>query len=198
MSEQESHGGHGLDHDITVAALVTKIAESHSVSEKAWCSAMLHSVDRLVPEDQLKKVTISLAERLSDFFVAEEIAEIVETAMRHSELNQDNQSDTQITLMDADRLANMQMAVIIRGDQFRPTIPALEFSYLRGQKNPLSSYDEPRSVLDNIRFIISNYVPQLRLHQAKKLERVYEKRLTTYISAVEEDHQELDLIDLSI
>ena len=151
----------------------------------------------MVDDKDVKKVMIEHAKNLEKIFSQDDIHEIVEAAYRHSERNQTDQSETQITLMDADRLANMQSAVIIRGGQFRPTLPALDFNYLEGAANPLSTYERPMTVLDNLRFIIYNFPPQLRLPEAKRLGVIYTDRLSSYIKSVEDDHKELGLKNIS-
>lgn len=194
----QNHGGHGLDHDVTVAMLAVLIQPSVRIAHKAWCAALLHSVDRVVEESFVKETMLAYAEHLHHFFSQEEIDEIIESAMRHSELNQDNQSETQITLMDADRLANMQSAVIIRGGQFRSKLPVFDFKYLEGVCDPLSDYDHPQSVVDNIRLIVSQYVPQLRLPKAKELGVIYGERLMAYVRSIEQDYEDINLIGIEL
>lgn len=194
----ESHRGHGFDHDVTVASLALLIAETKEIGIRAWCAALLHSVDRIVEENKVRETMNLFASNLVSFFTPEEIHEIVEAAYRHSEINQSDQSDVQITLMDADRLANMQSAVIIRAGQFRSTIPAFNFKYLDGTKDPLSTYETPVTILDNLKFLIIRYVPQFRVPKAKKLGEVYASRLQLYIQSVESDYKELGLSGIEL
>lgn len=192
------HYGHGLDHDITVSTLAMKIATDEHTGCKAWCAGLLHSFDRIIGDDKAREAMELQAKYLTHYFSQEEIGEIIEAAYRHTELNQEDQSSTQITLMDADRLANLQSAVIIRAGQFRPDIPALDFNYLSGNKDPLSTYDHPKTILDNLRFIITNYIPQLRLPIAKELGDIYANRLNLYIKSIEYDYEYLDLKNITI
>jgi hypothetical protein len=193
-----SHRGHGFDHDVTVASLALLIAETKEIGIKAWCAALLHSVDRIVEEEKVKETMNAYASNLVSFFSSDEIHEIVEAAFRHSEINQSDQSDVQITLMDADRLANMQSAVIIRAGQFRSAIPAFDFKYLDGTKDPLSTYETPMTILDNLKFIIIRYVPQFRVPKAKQLGELYASRLQAYIQLVENDYNELGLSGIEL
>lgn len=192
------HGGHGLDHDITVAMLSLKIATEIRTSQKAWCSSMLHSVDRLVTKDEVRNTMVSTSESLKDFFGSFEIEEIIEAAFRHSEINRADQNETQITLMDADRLANMQSAVIIRSGQYRINTPVLDFNYLNGEINPESIYENPKTVVDGLRLVVTRYIPQLRLPKAKQLGYIYSKRLTEYIQSIEDDYKYLGLQNITI
>ncbi len=197
-TNNKDHGGHGLDHDITVAAMAIKIAPDEYTGRKAFCAALLHSFDRIFANEDVKNQMSIHAQSLKKFFNDEEINEIIEAAYRHEELNQSDQTLTQITLMDADRLANMQSAVIIRAGQFHQTIPVLDFNFLDGKADPTSTYKSPRNILDNLRFIITSYVPQLRLPKAKHLGEIYAKRLSDYIKSVESDYEELGLRGINL
>ncbi|HMO77674.1 MAG TPA: HD domain-containing protein [Candidatus Paceibacterota bacterium] len=198
QTKNKDHFGHGFDHDVTVAMLAVLIAPSVRLGHKAWCASLLHSTDRVVTEKKVKETMILYSQNLKHFFNDTEIKDIIEAALRHSELNQDNQNDTQVVLMDADRLANMQSAVIIRGGQFRHKIPALDLKYLNGDKNPLSTYENPKTVLDNLRLIISQYIPQLRIKKAKVLGSVYSKKIKKYIESIERDYEKLGLAGVDL
>lgn len=197
-TKKQSRGGHGVDHDITVAMLAVKISTNERVGQKAWCAGMLHSTDRVVEMADVIDSMAKHADHLKHFFSRSEISEIIEAAFRHSELNQSDQSETQIILMDADRLANMQSAVIIRSGQFKPDIPVFDFKHLSGEINPLSTYEDPKSVLDDLRFVIKNYIPQFRTDEAKRLGSIYAIGLSAYIKAVEEENESLGLLNIEI
>ncbi|MFA5997309.1 MAG: HD domain-containing protein [Candidatus Paceibacterota bacterium] len=197
-TKKQSHGGHGIDHDITVAMIAVKISDDERIGQKAWCAAMLHSVDRVVGASDIKDTMMKHAEYLKHFFSQNEIDEIIEAAFRHSERNQIDQSETQITLMDADRLANMQSAVIIRSGQFRPDIPVFDFKYLSGAIDPLSTYEDPKSVIDDLRLCIINYIPQLRNKEAKHLGNIYAEKLNAYIRSIEDENEYFGLTNIEI
>lgn len=197
-TKSKSHGGHGIDHDITVAMLAVKISSDERIGQKAWCAGMLHSTDRVVEIPDVINTMTGHANHLKHFFNQSEIGEIIEAAFRHSELNQSDQSETQVVLMDADRLANMQSAVIIRSGQFKPNIPVFDFKHLSGGIDPLSTYDEPRSVLDDLRFVIKNYIPQLRNSEARRLGAMYASKLDAYIKSIENDYEYLGLLNIEI
>ncbi|MCF7843469.1 HD domain-containing protein [Candidatus Gracilibacteria bacterium] len=192
-TKMRDHLGHGLDHDLTVAMLAVFIAKNRTLAKKAWCAAMLHSVDRTVKENDVLHTMKEHSKHLSHAFSKEEINEIIEAALRHSERNKDNQSDVQITVMDADRLANLQSAVIIRSGQYRYMSPVFNFSYLSGKANPSSTYENPETVIDGLRIVVRNYIPQLRLPKAKKLGKIYASRLSMYIKSIEEDYELIGL-----
>jgi hypothetical protein len=201
QSNDQSHRGHGLDHDVVVAAQVLLIAPDERTSIKAWCAAMLHSTDRMYGDDDAKTraVMVEHSSHLPhNFFTKEEVEEIIEAALRHSELNQPDHSLTQQVLMDADRLANLMLTVTIRGGQFRPNIPAVEFEYLEGSQNPESTYRIPRSVLDNVRASIEAYIPQLRIPRAIELGHEYATTLQNFISTAEKQYRDIGLSGMSL
>ncbi|KKU82065.1 MAG: hypothetical protein UY07_C0004G0010 [Parcubacteria group bacterium GW2011_GWA1_47_8] len=168
---------------------------------------MLHSMDRMAKKNEdkvefMKNVGVIILAHLDSlpigYFDSEEIIEIWNSAWRHGELNQNDQSITQQVLMDADRLANLMPAVIIRAGQFLPNIPTFEFEYLAGKRNPETTYDKPRSVLDNLRNLIAEYIPKLRTPKAKELAVEYVRTLEGFISALEESNKQLGLDDISL
>lgn len=193
------HRGHGIDHDVTVAQIAMQIAPDNRTSEKAWCAGMLHSVDRMVEQENVEKSTRNLLSNLLlEHFNLSEVEEICQAAIRHGELNQDNQSIVQQVLMDADRLANLMPAVIIRAGQSMSELPVFEFEYLVGERNPETTYYKPQSVLDDLRNNIKEYVPQLRILKAKKLAERYVVILEEYIKSLEESYGQLGLVGISL
>jgi hypothetical protein len=194
---RNAHRGHGFDHDITVAQLADHIAPTEHIGEKAWCAGMIHSVDRILGNSDtqyIEKVTRKLLGHLPvGYFKEHDIEDICKAAVNHGELNTKDQSLVQRVLMDADRLANLMPAVVIRAGQFRPTVPPFEFNYLDGERNPASTYHQPKSVVDNLRALISEYTPQLRLPKAKLLARNYANVLETFLHSLEKSYQDLDL-----
>jgi hypothetical protein len=189
-----------LDHDVTVAMLAVRIAPDERTADKAWAAAMLHSIDRLIPKgDDPRSLTWSCgAELPSGFFSTSEVAEICEAACRHGEMNQPDQSVTQQVLQDADRLANLQLTVVIRSGQFQPEIPAFEFEFLSGKRNPASTYYEPRNILDDFRTMLIDYPPSLRTPAGKELGARYARDLQDFISKVEASYEELDLRGITL
>lgn len=198
------NGAHGLDHDVTVAMLGVSIASDQRTADMVWIAAMLHSIDRQFGRwnSQAEKAAIdskiddlrnSLVRLLpEDYFKPSELILICEAAKRHSEMNQDDQSLIQIVLMDADRLANLMMSVVIRAAQHQAHRPALELQYLDGM-NPDSTYNEPMSALDDLRWCVKDYLPQMRIPAAKQLAETYAKRLEAFMVEIRDDYMDLGL-----
>lgn len=191
------HQGHGIDHDATVAQLAAYIAPDDATAGKAWCAGMLHSLDHIISVQEAESATRSCAHSLTAFYDAEDTEEIIQAALRHSELNQDTQSLTQQVLMDADRLANLSATLPIRSGQFHPLIPAIELHYIE-KMNPRSTYAQPKSVLDDLRTNLAEYLPQLRLPKAQALGAEYAERLRLLISWIQEEYAELGLSGIEL
>ncbi|MEK7601514.1 MAG: hypothetical protein AAB480_03230 [Patescibacteria group bacterium] len=189
------HRGHGLDHDVTVAQLAAHIAPDERTAEKAWCAGMLHSTDRYAaiakvsegPHEVGEEIMQNLKYIPPGYFSSGELSEMYAAACRHDELNQEDQSTVQMALMDADRLVNLMNTVVIRAGQFQPGIPAFESEHLNGRPNPGSTYHSPKSVLDDLRIMIKEYLPQLRLSKAKAMGERLRERMERLIQSIEKD-----------
>lgn len=186
--------GHGLDHDVTVAHLAVSIAPDQRTGEMAWVSGMIHSTDRFVQNAGFKDIPSmnkELEVRLRDilkslpkgYFSEDETEQIFSAAFRHEEKNKDDQGIVQQVLQDADRLANLDLLLVIRAAQFRPTIKAIDFEHIESI-DPASNYFNPQTVFDVLRMNLVEYIPQLRLPLAIGLAKSREKDLVDYIEKV--------------
>jgi hypothetical protein len=183
--------GHGLDHDVLVAEFAAYICPDPAYTDMVWVSGILHSLDRVVGDEAAPQAIRDALEIVRTDFTEEQRAEILEAVLRHSELNRDDQSFTQIVLMDADRLANLQMATPIRAGQFRPSIPPLETEYL-DTMNPASTYREPKSILDDLRHVLQ-WVDWLRTPRGKELGQEAGKDIRLYLELVTKSYKLLGL-----
>ncbi len=154
------HRGHGLDHDVAVAMMGTDIAPNDRIAERVFCAGLMHSIDHYVAEeDEVGAALDRYLDTVSNYFEPQELVEIKEAVLRHMEFknrDMDTRKPTQRTLMDADKLVNMDPLVVVRSGQFHPEIPAIELEYIgtsNGQRyaNPASTYPKPCSVLDDLR-----------------------------------------------
>lgn len=183
--------GHGLDHDVLVAEFAVHICPDSAYADKVWAAGLLHSLDRVVGEEAAPQAIRDALETVREHFSDEQRAEIHEAVLRHSELNRDDQSFTQVVLMDADRLANLQMAIPIRAGQFRASIPPLEMEFL-DTMNPVSTYREPKSVLDDLRHALQ-WVDWLRTQRGKELGQEAGKDIRNYLEVVARPYRLLGL-----
>lgn len=158
------HRGHGPDHDMLVAGYCLRIAvNDHRLAEMAWVASHLHSIDRACGEgaEAIIDMMLSSARSYNDdshpmnpveFSGLDdvEIAEVKLAVMRHDKPNADDDSQVQIVLQDADRLANVMPYIIARSGQFYADRPVVEIGYTGFDKHPESTYKSPRSVHDDL------------------------------------------------
>ena len=197
---ERPHQGHGMDHDVTVAQLCLRISPNEHIEKLAWLAGILHSTDRTVERGNTGKVAElveGFIQLLPDSVSSYVRALIHDAVMRHAEMNRDDQTLVQQVLMDADRLANLQAAVIMRCGQHYSKVPALELEWL-GEMNPNSTYNEPCSVLDDVRGNVKGYMPQFRLQKAIKLAEFYKERNEKYVIEVQGDYRMLGLHDIEL
>jgi nicotinamide riboside kinase len=157
------HAGHGFwDHDVLVALYAANLCRSRvlDASESlAFVAGLIHSADRKV-EPELVQATLERYLDLTNFNETQR-ATVLEAVARHMEFrdkNVETRSWVQKALMDGDKLANMEAAVVIRSGQFHPHIAAVEPQWLGRANppgvrynNPTSTYPKPQSVLDDLR-----------------------------------------------
>ncbi len=201
------HQGHGLDHDVTVAMLGVKIAPDLRTGDLAFIAGLLHSSDRTIRRPSrgtLSNYLINQFQYLPPEIQAEEWRQIYVAVMNHSEINNDGQTLTQQTLMDADRLANLMGLVLFRIGQFWPAIPTIEFEHV-DKPNPASTYQAPCSTMDMLRAMMSQlggnnvgYIEQLRLPKAIELGELYSKRLNLLLDMIKDDHHSLGLAGIKL
>lgn len=193
------HRGHDMTHDITVAQFVIMISPDERTAEKAFCAALLHSMDYLIARDE------SVGERIRmtfsshgphSYFSLVEYEEIIEAAIRHKELNRDDQSLTQQVLMDADRLAGMMLTTVISLAKCAPELPAFEFEYL-GEMSPATTYKKPASTLDNTRTHFW-YMPMFRLPKAKEIATDLQAQLRAQCDAIKAQYEQIGLAGIKI
>lgn len=198
QQSSRAHRGHGLDHDVTVAQLADTIAPDEMTAHKTWCAALLHSIDHIVDADMVVEVTRMCAHSLENIFSPDEGEEIVQAALLHGRVDLEEYSLTLQCLQDADMIANLMPAVVIRAGQFQPHLPAFEFEYLSEAPNPRSTYREPKSVLDDFRLMLDQYLPRLRLPRARELAYQYADTLRWYVVAVEKSNKGLGLSGVTL
>ena len=74
---------------------------------------------------------------------------VVKAVLGHNGKNDESDSPVLVALMDADRLVNIELDLVIRCGQFQPDLPAVDFRHLLD--DPTASYKDPKSVLSDIK-----------------------------------------------
>ncbi|MBN2094125.1 MAG: hypothetical protein JW740_02025 [Candidatus Zambryskibacteria bacterium] len=191
--------GHDIMHSEMTACYALVIGESEIDKLKGWYASMLHSLDRVLEDES--KLSEILKELLSytEFNLKDkprENEEICKAVLDHELPNNNKDSVTKIILQDADRLANISPAIIIRAGQFRYNIPTFELDYLDFDKNPESTYHKPKSSLDDLRSLLEwEKDPKycLRLPRAKELGTKYFEYIKEFINRLRTSLEEIGL-----
>jgi len=150
---------HDFFHAFRVSNWAEQIAPDPETARKAGVAGLLHNDDRIlqvnlrlgfagkVPE----KLRVQMMNGWLDAepvgtFLPEERAEIIDAVLKHSNRNGPNDSLVLITLMDADRLVNLEADCIIRnGQYFGNSLRVVDPVYLLD--DPKATFRDPRSIL---------------------------------------------------
>lgn len=139
--------GHGFDHAYAVASNCLKIADGEA-AELAWVSAICHNTDRHYGEENVRP----MMERYLSLtgFNGPQKRVVTEAVLNHSHRPGPNDELITVILMDSDKLANIDLTVLIRASQFRPNDPILDLRYPDAtvkNRPPGTHYKNPGSIL---------------------------------------------------
>ncbi len=193
-TSEKKNRGHGFDHDISVASYALKIAGDEKTANTAFVAGLIHSIDRLVSSDSVSKKVKEMIEMTGDNFSESEKQEIYFAVLEHSHISPEHKSETQKILQDSDKLANLSPSVIIRSGQFSPHLPIYEHNYLYSI-NPESTYADPKSILDDIRTNIRDYMPIFHIEKAKQIAVDYIEFLKEYEKKIQKELEFLDILE---
>lgn len=199
-TSQSAHRGHSSEHDALVAMIATRIAPDLRTAEKAFVAGILHSLDRVAGDAFESVLDECLALLVPGDFTQHESDEIREVVVRHGEHKNapGTRSPTLITLMDADKLANMQLLAIARAGQFYPDVPVIETEFV-GKRNPHSTYHSPTSIIENLWGFVEWGEPGwLQLPEAKRMGTVLAARMTEFILLAEAPYKEFGIAGYAI
>ncbi len=150
---------HDFFHAWRVSNWAERIAPDPETARKAGIAGLLHNDDRViqveeglgfadkVPADlRVETMNCWLDAEPAGTFTPEERAEIIDAVLKHSNRNGTDDSLVLITLMDADRLVNIEADCIIRnGQYFGNTLQVIDPIYLLD--DPKATFRDPRSIL---------------------------------------------------
>ncbi len=162
--------GHDFEHAARVgqcAFLVAEDEHTYSYNKLAGAAGLCHNADRIlqkrlgidrrkdVPEEEIRKLVVGwlenehmFGERDRDFYYARFQESVINAVLKHGGENNESDSPVLIALMDADRLVNVELDLVIRCSQFQPDLPAVDFARLLN--DPTATYRDPKSVLRDI------------------------------------------------
>ncbi|QQG42887.1 MAG: HD domain-containing protein [Candidatus Giovannonibacteria bacterium] len=150
---------HDFFHAFRVSNWAERIAPDPETARKAGVAGLLHNDDRImqiklglgfadkVPTDLRVEMMISwLDAEPTGTFLPKEEKEIINAVLKHSNRNGPDDSLVLITLMDADRLVNLEADCIIRnGQYFGNALQVVDPVYLLD--DPKANFRDPRSIL---------------------------------------------------
>lgn len=193
--------GHDFDHDLRVASYALAIAPDSRTASLAAAAGLCHSVDHMISRSPRAFPSLDEEAVVCEWLAAtnldlNEVREVAHAVVTHEASNQDSDTLVQVTLKDADRLANLDADVIIRSGQFHPQIPAVDPVHL--EKDPKANYQDPGSVLWDIHNCISwtgDVGPYtLRLQKAKELGLKRAAFLRQFIQVIRDQRTEIGLV----
>jgi hypothetical protein len=198
-----NQNGHGFfDHDHPVAQTCVLIHEHEPSVRKAWLASLLHSLDRLMSEEEERETVERLLSLIPENELSSSDKDEIRVALQnHDGPNREEDSETQMILQDADRLANVNAIVIMRSGQFRSTIPTLELGHLGIGKNPESTFKNPRTAHDDL-FNVLEWDPEgpeaiakfcLRLPRAIEIGRPHFEYIRNWFRKLQSDFRALGL-----
>lgn len=144
--------GHGVEHDLKVASYASRIAPDDYTKELSWIAALLHSTDRFIPQEE---VSNTVETKLVRFIClpARDLSLIHEAVLEHHKPNDPADNPVTVILKDADRMANLDIDVILRAAQLHSTAPVYLIHTI-GRPHPESTIGKPKSVLDNLYYLL--------------------------------------------
>lgn len=179
---------HGVDHDLRAANYALMIAPDARTARLAAAAGLCHSADHMVEK--------LVRELLQGDLTEDERDEVVLAVLRHESVNSESDTPVEVTLKDADRLANLDADVIARSGQFHPDLLVVDPIHL--ENDPEATYHDPRSLLWDVANCVSwteetgPYV--LRLPKARALGASRAAFLRFYISTIHAQREEAGLI----
>ena len=197
--------GHDFDHDLRVANYALMIAPDTRTGLLGMAAGFCHSADRILKKalehSPNPVVEIEVEQLVRQWLGATDLPkkerdEVVFAVLHHETANSEHDTPLNIPLKDADRLANLDADVIIRGGQFQPHLLAVDPVHL--EHDPKATYHNPRSVLWDVANCASwmntegPYV--LRLPKARELGVKRAEFLKLFISTIHAQRQEVGLI----
>ncbi len=165
------HGGHDIHHVVRVATWAKRIAldewNDEHIAYLAEIAALCHNADRLLESKYgrgnafvpaIEELILSWLEGIS--ISSNDCAILFEAVLGHNKPNDDNHSRVQIALMDADKLTNMAMDLIIRSAQLYHDQPAVDMEWYVSDSNV--TYRNPGSCLKDIWYTLEWVDPKTR------------------------------------
>ncbi len=161
--------GHGLDHDLLVAAYCLQITPDgiEHEGELAAVAGFMHSLDRHFDAAGVNSEMRYLMRFLPKSVLSEEFDVIRQAVLNHSKLNSEDDSLVLKILKDADRLAGVGPLSMLRSGQFYSHLPSIELNHVF-DRSPFSTFADIQSVYETLGYVLE-WLPMLRMPKAKEI-----------------------------
>lgn len=193
--------GHDMYHNVHVAIYGLMVADE-AIRELVWLAAIPHSLDRIAGDESFE-TNVRNCLRLVEGISATDLDTVFDAVMKHGRLNDESDSPVLVALKDADRLANLQLTLVIRAGQHRPNIPACEMRHLR-TSNPLcpasdpASHSKPQSVFDDLRYCSANWPRMMRTDAGERLVEPLVQEIKDFLDKATKQYEELGMDQIEI
>jgi hypothetical protein len=206
-SEGGTFFGHDFDHALRVANYATIIAEDEKTARLAGLAGLCHNADRIlqhktgvgfygnVPDIEITKLVNSWLDK-DDSISIKDREIVLDAVLHHSKKNDSRDSAVLITLMDADRLVNIEADLIPREGQCIPNVHVIDPILLLN--DPDADFFNPRSVIRHIKEILDWEIEGgsvgIRLPVAKKIAKSRFDFLKLFLKTIIDQRKEAGLI----
>ncbi len=143
--------GHDFYHAYRVAFMCLRIGpEEQMNTECAWVAAIIHNTDHLFGENA--------HQRLGEYMALTELTVVSKVCVEEAVLNHAipkrkysaTDSPTKRVLMDADKLVNLELDLVLRSAQFLNHLPLFDPRFIT-RRDPEANYKNPRTILHDIK-----------------------------------------------
>ncbi|MEK7166158.1 MAG: HD domain-containing protein [Patescibacteria group bacterium] len=150
-------GCHDPFHTARVGQYAFEIAETPDVARLAGVAGLCHNADRILQHDLKvgrKDVPMEMVRDLVNKWLdcidlsKDDRDLILDAVLNHSLPNDSNDGPVLMALKDADRLANLELDVIMRSAQFYPDFPVVD--PVNWLSDPTATFREPKSVVKDL------------------------------------------------
>jgi hypothetical protein len=175
---------HDFAHVIRVANYCDVIAPNERAGRLAGVAALCHNADRIlqkqlgvgglgkVPDASVEAMVNGWLDTEKETFSDQEVMIIVDAVLKHSSKNGADDTTVVITLMEADRIVNAELDVVMRQGQYYPDLPYADpVNFL---DVPGETFKTPKTVLSSLilarkEWLDDNGPVRMRLSKARAM-----------------------------
>lgn len=203
---KKSHDAYDLKghHDIYHALRVGDIA--YRIAYETWdcvqtprlsgIAGLCHNADRILSasdatpsdEDVSRLIHLWLGETSLNWA---DRKIVVSAVLAHDQKNDPRDSNVLVALKDADRIVNLDLDVLMRAGQFRPTLPTVDYAHFID--SPTASFKNPESVIRSMAYVLEWTDPTtdvcIRTEAGLAMARTRSERIRNYLNDLKKQLQ---------